>query len=134
MRGTDPLCEVVTSLSRDAGRFLPIRGLGVLHTSADGVLDFTYVDGVGTTGYQGVDADWPAAMRVQPNARQHLVAADLDVNAMGLVESRLLHPVASDDVRRLCRADAVMTVPVPGMGSAILIAALSGSAPIVEGE
>ena len=53
---------------------------------------------------------------------------------MGLVESRLLHPLLSDELRRQCAVSAVACVPVAGMPSATLLAGLTGSNDISDDQ
>src|SRR5262245_58724564 len=99
MAPSDALCEGVRVLLAEAADVLAVRGLGVVVDDGPEHVIFTYVDGFGATGYRSRVESIPASLRPR-HASRALTTITLDTNRDGLVESRLLHPGLSDDIRR----------------------------------
>jgi transcriptional regulator with GAF, ATPase, and Fis domain len=103
---------------------LPLRGIGVVQPDGADRALFTYADMFGATVYASAVADLPAAIRPGTAGTGRLTVRDLEANAHGLVESRLLSTGLSDDVRQMNRVEQVLAVPLEDGGGATLIAGI----------
>ena len=86
----DALCDGVRILLKEAVRFLPAKGLGVIREDGPDSVVLIYIDAFGATAYRTrLDGVPP---RLAPrHATRELAEVRLDAAHAGLVETRILH-------------------------------------------
>src|SRR5262245_21937378 len=137
MKAADSLCAGLPGLLDAACASLadahPL-GLGLVRSAEAGRALFAYVDAFGSTGYLPRLADLPAAFRPRAAGRIDVTPADLSRNPTGIVESRLLHAGIADEFRDPYRLQQILTLPMPGSPSALLIAGFGAKTRFTDTE
>jgi transcriptional regulator with GAF, ATPase, and Fis domain len=134
MRAADALADGVRTLLKEAADFLPVRGLGVVLEDGPGHAIFNYADGFGATAYRCRLAAIPKRMRPR-DASRALSRVDLSTSPEGLVETRILHPGCSDDVRREFVVHDTVAVAVPDPDeAATLVIAIGAPGPLTADQ
>src|SRR5262249_59355316 len=100
MVAIDFLGDAVRALLATAAARLPASGLGVVCDDGQEHVIFVYADAFGASADRARAVDVPDAFRSPARGVVRVPAADLEAHASGLVESRLLHGGAADEVRR----------------------------------
>jgi transcriptional regulator with GAF, ATPase, and Fis domain len=124
MHSADALAEGVRILLRDAAEVLPVRGLGVVHEDGPEHVIFNYGDGFGATAYRCIAAGVPEGLRPREASRglTRIERIDLEANPDGLVETRILHPGCSLEIRREFAVHQAVAIGVPDEAATLVIA------------
>src|SRR5262245_16291020 len=123
MGAANALADGVRVLLEEAADLLPVRGLGIVEEDAPEHAIFTYVDGFGATAYRCRLEGIPERLRPR-DASRTVTPIDLDANPTGLVETRILHPGHSEDIRRefVVYQTVAVAVPDPACAATFLVA------------
>src|SRR5262245_14972390 len=116
MSDADTLCAGLPALLDAASAALPalqLKSFGVVRAIDRDRALFTYRDDFGASGYATPVADLPEAFRPRESGLVRVPPAALAGNPTGLIESRLLLPTFSDEIREPRRLGQIVTLAVP---------------------
>jgi hypothetical protein len=129
-RGASPvllgrLGDGLRAAFRDATGRLPLTGLGVLHIDDADVAVLTYVDLIGATAHRLRLQDVPDALRSGTSTIGRLTATDENAPSPSLFDARVLLVGMPARVRAAMPVRQAVTLPLPGLPHATLVAGLT---------